>query len=121
MTEHSSEEVTAEQDPWLAKHKGDYLWTEGRVWDCGDDHCRCSQAQVVDVFKNKTEWRDYQGQRWVVRLAAWEGKFYTDGESGAAEELLSYRRALRESDPEREAATRWDFEWPDEPRIRNEE
>lgn len=103
-------ELELSEDEWLAKHKGDYLHTVGQVWYCDDDYCNCSQAQVIDVFKNKTEWRDYFGQRWVVHLGVWEGKFYTDGELGAAEELRAYRLALREADPEREAAIQWDFD-----------
>lgn len=91
----------SEHDEWLAKHKGEYLYSWGQVWDCEDDECGCTEAQVVDFYQNKV----VRNAR--VPVIAWRGEFHTDHESGAAAELVAYRRALRESDPERETAIQW--------------
>lgn len=91
---------SAENDAWLREHKGDYIKSWGYVWTC-EDECGCSQAQVVDFYQNKV----VHSAR--VPITAWEGEFHTECEPGADAELAEYRRALRESDPEREAAIEW--------------
>lgn len=90
---------------WLAEHQGRHLYTHGYIWECGDD-CRCEQAQVVDYFENKTD------PRWRVPVMVWEGTFvvgenYDPGDPRPDAELAEYRRSLRETDPEREAAIKW--------------
>lgn len=90
-----------ETDEWLAEHKGRYQKTVGYIWECGDDECGCTEATVVSYYENKTD------PRWRVPINEWTGEFYTDHESGADAELAAYRRALRESDPEREVAIEW--------------
>jgi hypothetical protein len=86
---------------WFEDHKGPYLRTEGYVWNCEDDDCGCSQAFMRNVYHNKATMTS------VVFENVWEGSFHTDWESGAAQELGEYRRALRKSDPDREAAIIW--------------
>ena len=51
------------------------------VWWCGDDVCDCTQAQIVRRRPNET---DPRFQR--IDLL-WKGTFFSDGESGANEEL----------------------------------
>ncbi len=91
----------SEHDEWMAKHKGEYLRTVGEVWDCRDEECGCTQAQVTDVFRNKVTGTS------LVFVGIWAGEFHTDHEPGAGAELAAYRRELRKSDPEREATIRW--------------
>jgi hypothetical protein len=96
----------SESAEWLAKHKGRHLRTVGYIWQCGDDYCECEQAQVVDYFENKAD------HRWRVPITVWEGTFTTregryDGGPSPAAELAEYRRALRITNPEREASIEW--------------
>lgn len=53
---------------------------EGRVWYCEDD-CDCSQAYVEDVTPNP------KVPGWVLRRELWHGSFFTEGQSGAYDEL----------------------------------
>lgn len=92
--------MTIAQGAWLAEHKGEYVDTIGLVWECGDDYCNCTQAQIVDRFKNRKVPA-------VVSLLAWEGTFFTDREQGADAELAAKRRELARVDPDREAAITW--------------
>ena len=87
-------------EEWLRVHKGAYLYSWGEVWTCGDD-CNCTQAQVTDFYQNRV----VRNAR--VPITVWEGEFHTEYEQGADAELAQYRRELRASDPEREAAIRW--------------
>ncbi len=88
------------QERWLVEHKGPYVDSIGMVWECGDDYCNCTEAQIVDRYRNlKTNG--------LVLTGVWNGTFYTDGEQGAEAELAEERRRLRVQDPEREAAIRW--------------
>ena len=94
-----------DHEEWLATHKGEYLYTVGMIWECGDDDCRCEQAQVIDYYANKRV-------RGVVPIVVWEGTFTTadsraDGDLSPDAQLAAYRLSLRLSDPEREAAIRW--------------
>lgn len=94
-----------ESAEWMAAHKGRYQKTVGYIWQCGDE-CGCEQAVVVDYFENKTD------PRFRVPVGVWEGSFVV-GDSREPDdpspdaELAEYRRHLRESDPEREAAIEW--------------
>jgi hypothetical protein len=96
----------SESAEWLAEHQGRYVKTIGFIWECGDD-CRCEEAQVQDIFENKTD------RRFIVRRHVWSGTFTTEdarigGDAPSPEaELAEYRRALRLVDPEREAAIEW--------------
>jgi hypothetical protein len=96
----------SESAEWLAEHQGRYVKTVGFIWECYDD-CRCEQAQVQDIFENKTD------RRFIVRRPVWSGTFTTEegrlgGDNPSPDaELAAYRRALRESDREREAAIEW--------------
>jgi hypothetical protein len=85
---------------WTREHKGEFLYTEGYVWECGDDDCACSHASLVAVFAN-SEVQSF------VRIPLWQGRFFTDHEAGADAELAAMRQALRETAPDIEAATRW--------------
>lgn len=95
----------SESAEWLAKHKGRHVRTVGYIWECGDDDCRCEQALVVDRWENRAV-------RGYVTTGVWEGTFTTadgrhDGDPSPERELAAYRRALRASNPEREAAIEW--------------
>ena len=92
-------------EEWMRKHKGAYLRSVAEVWACNDD-CGCTQAQVTDLFANLKD------PRYVVRVCAWEGEFYTGDwhepeDLTASDELDAYRAALLLSDPKREAAILW--------------
>lgn len=89
-----------DRDEWLEKHKGAYIQTVGMVWECGDDECGCTEAQIVAYYENKVV-------RARVPITEWAGEFHTEHEGGADEELAAYRRALREGDPQREASIIW--------------
>jgi hypothetical protein len=97
----------SESAEWLAEHQGRHVKTVGYIWQCGDDECDCEQAVVMDYFENKTD------RRFRVPRLVWEGTFTTgdarlEGDAPNPEyELAEYRRALRLTDPEREAAIEW--------------
>ena len=78
-----------DSEEWLREHKGDHIKTVGYVWECYDE-CGCTQARVVDYFRNKTV---YSAR---VPVGVWEGGFYAE-----------YRRHLRAENPAREATIEW--------------
>lgn len=88
-------------DDWMTDHKGEFLYRWGRVWECGDDECGCTEAQIVAYYQNKVV---HNGR---VPVVEWSGEFRSDHEAGADEELAAHRRHLREADPQYEAATQW--------------
>lgn len=89
------------QEEWLEKHKGPLLRVVGEVWRCGDDYCDCTQAQLVEIYRNKVV------QPAVVRVVVWEGEFFTDGETGAYEQLQAKREEMKITDPSAEARIQW--------------
>jgi hypothetical protein len=88
-------------EAWLAEHKGAYVKTVAYVWWCGDDCCDCTQAVIVERYKNAKD------PRFFVSVGVWEGEFHTDGEPGAAEELAAKRAALECADPDLAARIQW--------------
>ena len=90
--------MSAADELWLREHKGEYIDTRGTVWDCGDDYCGCSKAEVYERYKN------LKAPGFVVNVGVWEGPFHTDHEPGAEDDLRAYRDSLP---PERVAAIRW--------------
>lgn len=99
-------------DKWMDEHKGDYLYTIGRIWECNDDYCDCSEAQIQEIYANK------KAPGWIIRNTIWNGKFYTDGEPGAYEELSAKRLEMMLEDPVRASMIRWELE-PIESEIPN--
>jgi hypothetical protein len=93
--------MTEMTEAWLAEHKGDYIDTIGYVWWCGDGYCNCTQAVVVERYKN------VKAPGWLICCGIWEGEFHTDGESGADEELAAKRAELERTDPELAAGIKW--------------
>jgi hypothetical protein len=91
-----------DHEEWLAAHKGPLLRTVGEVWWCGDDYCDCTQAQIVEIYRNKVV------QPGVVRIAIWQGAFFTEGEPGAYEELQAKRAKMKGADPGAEAEIEWE-------------
>lgn len=91
----------SETQEWMDKHKGPLVRTVGMVWECYDDECGCTQAQIISYYRNKVVWNA------VVPVVDWEGEFHTDHESGADEELAVHRRQLKLQAPEREASIQW--------------
>lgn len=89
-----------ESDEWLREHKGALVRTVGMIWECYDD-CRCTQAVVTSYYRNLKAWNAR------VPVNDWAGEFHADGEPGADRELAIYRRALKETDPDLEAAIEW--------------
>lgn len=88
-------------DEWTREHKGEFRGVEGYVWDCGDDICRCSRADLVAVFRNS------KVRSCFVRISIYEGTFFSDGEPGADAELAALRLALAEHAPDLEVAVTW--------------
>ena len=92
-----------DEDEWLRTHQGEYLRTVGRFWWCGDYECDCTQAVIVEYYRNA-----------VVPIAQvpiniWSGPFHTEGEYAATwDELMAKREELRLSDPDLEARIEWE-------------
>jgi hypothetical protein len=87
---------------WLEEHRGEFVKTIGFVWGCGDDYCRCEEAQVQKIYRDKTD------GRFIIRETIWSGEFHTDGEPGAWDELQAYRESLS---PDRQAEIEWQELW----------
>lgn len=91
------------KDEWHIDHQGKLKDVVGTVWECHDD-CRCQQPQIVARFYNAKD------DRWIVPRLLWEGDYYTDGDTGADEELSAKRAELGVSEPGMAGLILWDVE-----------
>lgn len=74
-------------EEWMREHKGPLLDVVGEVWHCGDEVCGCSQAQVVERYRNLAD------SRFIVP-------------AGARDELIAYRDSLTYAEATR---IRWEI------------
>lgn len=71
ITRLTDEEVKEQRDnPRCGADRGVMIY----VWTCGDDHCDCSQVEVVEMHAHKL----FLGASWPITLA--KGSFCTDGQ-----------------------------------------
>jgi hypothetical protein len=101
--------------------KRNYL--RATVWWCGDEYCNCTQARIegwdyaYDLDGNAAEWptpgvfvfprfRDSDGRHGMLDTV-WEGRFLSEGEPGAADDLVVVSEYLKAIAPELAAQIRW--------------